>query len=95
MDKYVTPPQNENKCVLNVLPVNGCTFMVSSEKKEVVWVFHLVCQQQAYRLQRPLSSTIKQQTSKRATIPNNVLQLWLLIYLNIWGTCIQLVNYNL
>lgn len=38
------------------LPVDAGTLMIASEKKDVLGVFDLVCQDQTYRLQRQLAS---------------------------------------
>lgn len=37
--------------IKSIYPVDGGTFMVSSEKKEVLWIFDLVGKQQADGLQ--------------------------------------------
>ena len=38
------------------LPVDAGTLMIASEKKDVLGVFDLVCQDQTYRLQGQLAS---------------------------------------
>jgi len=42
--------------IKSIYPVDGGTFMVSSEKEEVLWIFDLVRKQQADGLQRLLAS---------------------------------------
>jgi hypothetical protein len=36
--------------------IDGCTFMVSTENEEILWIFDLVCQEQAYCLKRLFAS---------------------------------------
>ena len=34
------------------VPVDTCTFMIPPKQKQLVWVFHLVCEKKTYGLQR-------------------------------------------
>lgn len=60
--KFNTRSQILSKNLMNSLhlivfiPVYRGTLMISSQQKEIIWVFDLVGQHQAYGFQRPLST---------------------------------------